>query len=148
MIAKPTLKKLVDKRLIDAKVLLDNRRYFTSVYIAGYTLELALKYRICKIMQFTKGFPENKVEFDIYYADAKKVLLRTTIKELRDIRHHKLITLLRYSGHQFNVETNFMSEWNVVKDWSPEMRYIDRVIRKQRASDFFKNVRVIIKEIL
>ena len=148
MISKPTLKILVNKRLLDSKVLLNNRRYFASIYLAGHALELALKYRISRIMKFDSGFPENRTEFDAYYLDTRKVLLRTTIRELRDIRHHKLPLLLRYSGEQVNIEHNFTAEWNFVKNWDPEMRYTNPVIRMQRAMDFLKNCRTIINEII
>lgn len=148
MIPKPTLKKLISKRLIDSKVLLNNRRYFASIYIAGYALELALKYRISLLMQFSNGFPEDRTEFNIYYTDTSKILLRATIRELRDIRHHNLLVLLRYSGEQINIEANFTTEWNYVRNWNPEMRYTNPIIRKQRAMDFLKNTRAIIKEIL
>lgn len=148
MIIKPVIKSLINHRLNDAKVLLNNRRYAAAIYMAGYALELALKFSICRIMKFKNGFPENKTEFNIYYSDAKKVLLRSTIREIRDIRHHKLPILLRYSGEQINVETNFASDWNKVKDWDPEMRYMNNIIRMQRAHDFLKSTRLIINQIL
>jgi len=148
MIPKPVLKALIQKRLDDAKVLLKNRRYSATIYISGYALELALKYRICLLMKFTNGFPESRDEFNSYYSNTRKVLLRNTIRELRDIRHHDLQILIRYSGEQVNIETSFSTEWNYVKHWNPEMRYVNSIIRKQRASDFLKNIRVIVNEIL
>ncbi len=147
MIAKATLKILVQKRLFDSKVLLSNRRYFASVYLMGYALELALKYRICCLMKFNKGFPENRAEFNNYYSDASKVLLRTTIRELRDIRHHELSLLLRYSGEQVLIEKTFASEWKLVENWNPIMRYTNPVIRKQKATDFLKSCKTIINHI-
>jgi hypothetical protein len=138
MISKPVIKSLVARRLGDSKVLLKNRRYPAAIYLCGYALELALKYRICRLMKFDLGFPENKTEFDLYYSDTRKIFLRSTIRELRDIRHHKLPVLLRYSGEQVNIESHFPSEWNYVKDWNPEMRYVNQVIRKQRATDFMR----------
>ena len=148
MIPKPTLKGLITKRLTDARVLLNNRRYSAAIYMSGYALELALKYRICRLMKFTGGFPENRPEFDFYYLDARKVLLRSTIRELRDIRHHNLPVLLRYSGEQVNIELNFAVEWNYVKNWNPEMRYLNSIVTKQKAIDFLKFTRVIINEII
>ena len=133
--------------MLDSKVLLANRRYFASIYIAGYALELALKYRICRMMQFNRGFPESKAEFNAYYSDTGKVLLRTTIREIRDIRHHKLPLLLRYSGEQVNIERNFTSAWECIKYWNPGMRYTDPVVRKHKARDFLTSCRIIINEI-
>jgi|GEM_PF-699007 len=148
MIAKYTIRLLITKRLLDAKVLLNNRRYLACIYMAGYALELTFKYRISRIMQFHRGFPENKSEFDAYYSDTRKILLRTTIRELRDIRHHNLPLLLRYSGEQVNIENRFREEWKVVKDWDPGMRYTNPIIRKQKAVDFLKNCRTIINQII
>jgi hypothetical protein len=148
MITKPTIKALIKKRLDDARILLKNRRYSSTIYMSGYALELALKYRICRIMKFSKGFPENRAEFDIYYFDTTKTFLRSTIKELRDIRHHKLPILLRYSGEQLNIETNFSSDWDLVKGWNPEMRYINMIVRRQKANDFLKSIRSIVNELL
>ena len=148
MITKPTIKALIKRRLDDARILLNNRRYSATIYMSGYALELTLKYRICRIMKFSNGFPENKAEFDIYYFDTTKTFLRSTIRELRDIRHHKLPVLLRYSGEQLNIETNFTLDWDVVKDWNPEMRYINNIIRRQKANDFLKSTRAIINELL
>ncbi len=58
------IKILIAKRLIDARVLLNSRRYPSAIYMSGYALELAFKYGICRLMKFTKGFPENRPEFD------------------------------------------------------------------------------------
>ncbi len=75
-------------------------------------------------------------------------MLRSTIRELRDIRHHNLPVLLRYSGEQVNIELNFAVEWNYVKNWNPEMRYLNSIVTKQKAIDFLKFTRVIINEII
>ena len=148
MISKPSLKALIIRRLNDARVLLKNRRYPAAIYLAGYGIELALKYRICKIMAFTKGFPENKPEFNKYYQDTRKTILRETMRSLWDIRHHNLPILLRYSGKQVNIEDHFNAEWEIVKNWSPEIRYTYTTIRKHTANDFFKSANAVIAGIL
>lgn len=148
MIPKSVLKSLIKRRLDDARALLNNRRYSSAIYLSGYAVELALKLRICRIMKFTNGFPETLAEFTLYYSDTSKTLLRGTIKELRDIRHHNLTVLLRYSGEQLSIESNFLTEWNYVKKWNPEIRYIYDIIKKQRSVEFIKNVRVVVKELL
>lgn len=148
MIPKQVLKKLITKRLADSKVLLENRRYSAAIYLGGYALELALKFRICQIMRFNRGFPETKSEFNTYYSDTRRTRLRSTIKELRDIRHHQLSMLLRYSGEQFTIETSHSAAWEVVKYWDPEMRYTNPMIRKQKAADFLRNCRSIIHAIM
>ena len=87
-------------------------------------------------------------EFNYYFSDTRKVLLRATIQELREIRNHDLKKLLRYSGEQYNFETNFVAEWNKVKDWNPEMRYENNIIRQSRANDFLNSAKTIINQIL
>lgn len=148
MISKPSLKSLIIRRLGDARVLLKNRRYPAAIYLAGYGVELALKYRICKIMEFTKGFPESKSEFNKYYQDTRKTILRQTMRSLWDIRHHNLPILLRYSGKQVNVKTRLNAEWGIVKGWNPEMRYINSTIRRHTANDFLNSASAIITGIL
>ena len=68
MISKPTLKKLVKERLRDSEALFNRRRYHASIYMSGYAVEIALKYKICKMYYFSKGFPENADEFQSYYS--------------------------------------------------------------------------------
>jgi hypothetical protein len=41
MIARKTLKELINQKLKDADILIANRRYPAAVYMAGYSLELA-----------------------------------------------------------------------------------------------------------
>lgn len=148
MILKPTLKSLSAKYLLDAEVLSLNKRYSSSIYIGGYAIELALKFQICETMIFRLGFPENKAEFNSYFSDTRNLLLRATIKELRDIRNHDLKKLLRYSGEQYNIETSFVGDWSKVKDWNPEMRYENKIIRQSRANDFLNSAKTIINQIL
>lgn len=147
MISTPVLRALVTKRLGDANVLLYNRRYAAAVYIGGYALEIALKYRICKLMQFGRGFPENKMELAAYWI-SRKASLRHTIKELKEIKHHDLIKLLRYSGKQINIEKYFAAQWNQVKFWNPQIRYSNSIVTRQQAVDFLKCTRLLINEIL
>ena len=147
MISKPSLKALITRRLGDARVLLKNRRYPAAIYLAGYGVELALKYRICKLMQLSRGFPENKEEFNWYCQDARRSFLRQTITELREIRHHNLTGLLHFSGEQINIETDLPAEWNTVCSWRPEMRYNSKIIRMQLAKEFYKCANSIISRI-
>ena len=52
------LKKLANIRLAEAKSLLENGYYDGASYLAGYALEMALKARICKILEIDK-FPDS-----------------------------------------------------------------------------------------
>jgi hypothetical protein len=89
MIVHQTLKHLIANRLKDASVLISRRRYPASVYIAGYAIEIALKYKICRSLHFWQGFPETKQEFSSYLPLLKQnnagSLMASTIKQLKKL---------------------------------------------------------------
>lgn len=148
MISKLHLRELIKQRLRDADVLIGKRRYATSVYIAGYALELALKLKICTMFRFTQGFPENKTDFFIYQEKSGQKQLSRTIAELKDIKSHNLNKLLFYSGAEYNVKLNFLDAWNLVVSWTPEMRYKILKIRKEEAMANIRAVSTLVKSIL
>ena len=43
------IKKLAELRLEEAQILLDNGKTNGAFYLLGYTIELHLKYKICKL---------------------------------------------------------------------------------------------------
>jgi hypothetical protein len=149
MISRKTLRELVDQKLKDAEVLIANRRYASAMYMAGYALELALKLKICKIFRFTKGFPEDNADFTIYKNSAKsQPLLAGTITQIRDIRNHDLNKLLFYSGVEFRIKLNNLSEWNLVVGWNPEMRYKIQKVLKNDALRQLTAIKTLIQNIL
>ena len=146
MIAKKTLKALVNQKLKDADVLAANRRYAAAVYIVGYALELALKLKICKLLNFTQGFPEDRAEFIAYQTGLNnQVLLASAITQVRDIRNHNLPRLLFYSGAEFNVKLHFLNEWNLVAAWDPETRYKVQKVLKQDALGTISAVKTLVQ---
>lgn len=104
-----TIKELDDlckDRLEDAEILMNAKRYDGAYYLCGYAVELALKRRICKIMNWD-GFPNSKKEFE----------------GLSSFKVHNLETLLRLSGQEKHIKKNFFAEWSVIIEWNPETRY-------------------------
>ena len=95
MISKQRLKDVSIDKFNSAKVLFSSKMYDNSIYIVGYGVELALKYKICKILKLENGFPETKAEFDNYILGNDNDL-GLEIKSLRDIRNHNLQKLLYY----------------------------------------------------
>jgi HEPN domain-containing protein len=89
-------------RLRDAKVLLRARRFDGAFYLCGYSVELALKARICQTLKWP-GFPEAANEF----------------KALQSLKTHDLEILLRLSGVEARVKAKYLAEWSVVLDWNP-----------------------------
>ena len=56
MIDRTELRKIASERLKDADALLAADRYDGAIYLGGYVVELALKSRICVVLNW-KGFP-------------------------------------------------------------------------------------------
>lgn len=147
MITKPDLKKLINRYVTDSDVLLSNRRYASSIYLGGYAVELALKYRICKLLQFGYGYPENDIEFN-RYTKGKSRFTGTTIKRVKDLKTHNLSGLLFYSGEQINITTNFLAEWNIIKSWDVFMRYNPAIVRKVKAVSFYNAAKILVGKLL
>lgn len=106
MISKSELNKLAKARLKDAKVLFDAKRYDGAVYICGYVIELSLKLRICKTLNW-EGFPSTNSEF----------------QDFRSFKTHNLDVLLALSGVEEKIKTKYLSEWSAIIIWDPEARY-------------------------
>jgi hypothetical protein len=93
-------------RLEDAHVLFTSHRMDGAGYLCGYAVELALKARICKTLNWA-GFPEKRSEFENYAS----------------FKTHKLDVLLSLSGQEQRIKTDHFSEWSAVASWDPEARY-------------------------
>lgn len=148
MMLKEDLRKIAQNRLKDSNVLLQNKRYSAAVYLAGYAIELMLKLKICRLLRFKRGFPENEVEFNAYKATAGGAsLLSTTITKLRQIKNHNLADLLNYSGKEVAILAKCPGEWAGISSWSPNQRYSTRIIRKATAVEFIRNCKIILKNL-
>lgn len=148
MISKPILRDLANQRMKDSMALFEKRRYHTSFYIAGYAIEMALKYKICKMYFFTKGFPETPVELQQYYKQIKTKGVRAIISKIHEIKHHDFAKLLLYSGEEYNIKKNHFNEWLIALQWSPEMRYKHLIIKKTIAHNNLKAITILLKSIL
>lgn len=110
----------------DAEILSPNKRYQASIYLAGYAVEIALKYKICKTLQFNNGFPENRAELTAYLNQINQNNPNPLTLNISEIKHHKLPKLLFYSGAEFRIKNNFQTEWAIINGWDPEHRYRKR----------------------
>jgi hypothetical protein len=77
------IKKLADTRLEEAQILLDNDKPNGAFYLLGYTIELYLKYKICKLLNIDDLFNDD--------CQLKKHFGRTFYS-------HNLNSLLVFSG--------------------------------------------------
>ena len=131
MISTLELKKLVKARLKDAETLYKNGRHDGAVYLCGYSLELQLKYRICKTMGWVE-FPSTKKDF----------------KGLLSFKIHDLDTLLHLSGKESKIKGSFLADWSVVAKWNPEARYnVIGSATKSTASEMIDSIKNLLKQL-
>lgn len=103
------LKRLCILRLKEVKVLYDKKLYDGASYLAGYVIELALKARICKIL-------------DSDYIVSGNLG--------RAFKTHNLEELLLLSGlsNKFSLEMSenrdLQVNWSVVLSWNESFRYL------------------------
>ncbi|HUP61998.1 MAG TPA: HEPN domain-containing protein [Thermoanaerobaculia bacterium] len=106
MATRNQLKDLALLRRHEAQVLFDAQLYDGARYLAGYVLELALKARICRILDFQE-YPDSG-EFRRLYAT------------------HDLDLLLKLSGLSRKPslqEKALFDSWSTAALWKPERRY-------------------------
>lgn len=94
------------ERLTDAETLLNAHRYDGAVYLCGYSIEIALKYKICQTLNWP-NFPSTNREFENY----------------RSLKTHDLDILLSFTGIETTLKATYLAEWSAVSIWNPEARY-------------------------
>ena len=100
--------KLAEMRLADARALLKPKRYDAAYYMAGYTVECALKACIAKRTK-RHDFPAKDAN-SLYTHELEALLSHAGIKQAFDAERREDPALDR--------------EWMVVKDWNPNtIRY-------------------------
>jgi HEPN domain-containing protein len=132
LIRRTVLKLAIKEKLKDADSLILAKRYSTAFYIAGYALEMALKLKICKLLNFEQGFPESKLDISVYQKRLQpQQALFQELPKIKDIKNHDLTKLLFYSGAEYKIRSKFMNEWDLIVNWNPEMRYkIDKFLKR------------------
>jgi len=106
MLKRTELKKIAQARIEDGEILLNSHRYDGAIYLCGYAVEISLKERICRTLGWD-GYPSTTKEFTNY----------------QSFRTHNLDVLLRLSGSEHKIRTEFLAEWSAVAEWDPEIRY-------------------------
>ena len=120
---------MVNGRLKDSEILCERNRFDGSVYLCGYAVELALKYRICKSLNWKEFHGESKA--------------------LNSFKTHNLDTLLLLSGVERKIKRYNISEWSVVVDkWSEENRYKPiGTMTRQDAKDMIESTKKLINKL-
>ena len=105
MATRNQLKNLALLRRQEAQVLFEASLYDGARYLAGYVLELALKARICRLLDFAE-YPDTG-EFRRLYAT------------------HDLDQLLKLSGlsRKLSLQEALFDSWSTAALWKPERRY-------------------------
>lgn len=116
---KAELEQLPGVRIREAQLLLDHRANNGAYYLAGYSVECAIKVCICHKVQAC-DFPNKKLA--------------------QDSHSHRLTELIKVAGlqdalvHYEKAYPLFMLNWLSVKDWTETSRY-DVNIGRVKAAD-------------
>jgi HEPN domain-containing protein len=129
MIPRSDLRGIARARLKDSVALFDRGRYDGANYLCGYAVELALKARICRTLNWL-GFPSTRAEFSAY----------------QSFRTHSLDILLTLSGWEQKTLSRYPTEWSVVVDWDPELRYtIAGTATARDAREMIEAARILVR---
>ena len=107
MITVTDLQGMAREYLRAAKLLRTRRSYDVAVYLCGYAVEIALKARICRTLNWTAGFPQKPEEF----------------KGKNSLKTHDLEGLVDFTAIQGKIKLNYFADWAIVNKWNPEQRY-------------------------
>ena len=128
MITQTELLIAAQEKLADAEALYNAGRYDSAFYICGYAVEMLLKYKICKTLNWN-DFPMTNREFDNY----------------KSLKIHNLEVLLTFTGAVAFVQNTYTFEWGAVKTWNPEMRYaVSGIVNRAVALDMISSTRTLI----
>lgn len=117
------LRKLAEAKIRDALLLFENSGFSNAYYLAGYSLEIAMKACIAK--QFSANtMPDKQMVIDTYSHDLNRLIgvagLRIEFLEKRE------------------ADTLFAQYWAIASKWSPESRY--RLIDKSETQYFLNSI--------
>lgn len=117
------LQKLTKLRLIETKILLEHKHYSGAYYLAGYSIECALKACIAKqVRKF--DFPDKHLAHDSYTHDLQKLLKLAGLQPIHQ---------------RYCIENPiFKANWEVVKDWNEKSRY--QKFGMQAANDLYLSI--------
>ena len=129
MIPVTELDRIALARLDDAKTLLVAGRHDGAIYLCGYAVEVALKARICRTLNWPE-FPTTGGEFQPY----------------KSFQTHELDVLLRLSGQERNVKQQNFGDWNTVAVWKSDSRYnVVGTAQKNEAEAMIKAAEQLLK---
>ena len=104
---KAEFQELAEKRLVEAKALLDLGMWDGAYYLAGYAVELALKACIIKLVMATDAFPDKEFSKNCYTHDIEKLVGLAKLDVPRKIATDPVL----------------LTNWTLAGDWSEAKRY-------------------------
>ena len=121
------LKSLALTRLAEAETLARNGHLDGAIYLCGYSVEMALKARICETLSWDE-FPSTKSDFQDY----------------QSFRTHNLAVLLHLSGMETLIKTNYLIDWSIAIKWNPELRYSNNISLSIDHARMIKSARTLL----
>jgi len=100
---------LAERRLAEAKALLDLGKWDGAYYLAGYAVELALKPCIIKMLMEADAFPDRDLSKNCYTHAIEKLVVLAKLDGPR-----KVAT---------DADPELRANWLLARDWSEEKRY-------------------------
>jgi HEPN domain-containing protein len=124
---KVVIEQIVGARYKDAEVLLASKRFDGAVYLCGYAVELGLKARICRTLQWDE-YP--------------------TGQNYKSFKTHDLDILLHLTGLEDKIKLKHMTDWSIVAQWNPEARYKTiGSISESDAIDMLESTKELLKQL-
>jgi len=117
------LKQLAKLRIEEAKSLLDNGSYSGAYYLAGYSIECALKACIAKQIK-ANTIPDKKLILDFYTHNLKDLI------KLADLENDRMIFA--------NTNANFAINWTTLIEWNETSRY--KIYSESQAKDLYNSI--------
>ena len=107
-VAKAELEALAQERLDDATALVADSRWASAYYLAGYSVEFALKACIAKVFK-ADTIPDKDLVNATYSHNFRSLVGTAGLGA--DLRNRE------------QADANFAANWGVVNSWSPNARY-------------------------
>jgi HEPN domain-containing protein len=134
---------LAEERLKDAECLFNNNRFDAAYYLAGYSVELLLKAKVCK----TLGIDDF---FDFNNPQKTKLAVKNIGEVYKPYKVHDHSQLLIFSGFYIEFQKaikqdrNLNSHWSIVCKWNENSRYLSGTTGKD-AQNFITSIKEIMK---
>ncbi len=117
------LQELTRIRLREAKILLNSKNYSGAYYLAGYSIECALKACIARTIRRGE-IPDKNFIIDCYHHDLRLLV--------------KLANLEKKRNEREKIDDDFASNWAVTMLWKPISRYTTS--NKIQATELIKSI--------